>query len=67
MATTSPSSSTITTDQQLAALSQFTTHIQHHSDHVAHHGQSTLYLISDTSGPRHDDDVEHREVRLLCL
>lgn len=62
MATLTHSSPTMATDQQLAALSQFTSHIEHHSDHVTGHDQSTLYVISeDSSATQHGDDVEHHQ------
>ena len=53
MATISHTSPSMATDQQLAALSQFTSNIQ------SHHDQTTLYVLEDPSAVHHDDDHQH--------
>lgn len=50
------------TDQQLAALSQFTSNMQSHHDH----DQTTLYVLQDpTTG--HDGDHQHVRLHLDCI
>ena len=61
MATISHTSTAIPTDQQLAALSQFTSNMQSH--HVTDHEQQTLYVLEDPTESHHDGD--HQHVRLF--
>ncbi|CAB4013151.1 Hypothetical predicted protein, partial [Paramuricea clavata] len=56
MATISHAPPAMTTDQQLAALSQFASNISHH---VTDHDQPTLYVLEDPSAGHHDDDHQH--------
>jgi hypothetical protein len=57
MATISHAPPAMTTDQQLAALSQFASNMQSH--HVTDHDQPTLYVLEDPSAGHHDDDHQH--------
>jgi hypothetical protein len=57
MATISHTSTAIPTEQQLAALSQFTSNMQSH--HVTDHDQPTLYVLEDPSEAHHDGDHQH--------
>ena len=59
MSTISNTSPTMATDQQLAALSQFTSNMS------THHDQATLYVLEDTSPGHHDGD--HQHVRLFIV
>lgn len=58
ISTISHTSPTMATDQQLAALSQFTSNIQSHD-----HDQTTLYVLQDPSAG-HDGDHQHVRSRL---
>lgn len=51
------------TDQQLAALSQFTSNIQSHHDH----DQTTLYVLQDPTAGHHDGDHQHVRLHLDCI
>ena len=59
ISTISHTSPTMATDQQLAALSQFTSNIQSHHDH----DQTTLYVLQDPSAGHHDGDHQHVRYR----
>ena len=60
ISTISHTSPTMATDQQLAALSQFTSNIQSHHDH----DQTTLYVLQDPSAGHHDGDHQHVRLHL---
>ena len=63
ISTISHTSPTMATDQQLAALSQFTSNIQSHHDH----DQTTLYVLQDPTAGHHDGDHQHVRLHLDCI